>query len=322
MDNLGKILGDERKKRNLTLDEVADKTKIRRHIIEAFEDNEFEVLPPIYSKSFLKNYIEFLQISLEDIDSIFDEIFKGKVKKPVPPPKPSDVTDPIKVETRTKKKRTAISESIPDIKKSFNLNIKTSKKDLINIVIYIAIALCLIVLIYFTFKSDDSQDSVTSYQPVEQTTTSSGDTAVIKSEDKGLLSFFEEPDSLILEAVALDTAWMKIEIDGSKIEVLHMAPNVSKRWSAAEFYIVTLGNAGAVKFTRNGTELPPLGPNGSVVRNVKITKTEVVNSSQPWGDSSKKKPRRRKPRRKAIQPLAPSGIEPYKPTNKEKKINQ
>jgi cytoskeletal protein RodZ len=317
MENLGKLLGDERKKLNLSLDDVSEKTKIRRHIIEAFENDQFDVLPPIYAKSFLKTYIQFLKISLDDIHATLDEIFKGKIKKPVPPPLQEDVSAPLEIDTKSKKKYAKTTGS-SDKKKKLNLNLKTNKKDLINIVIYVAIGLCLVVLIYFTFKSDDSQDSVTSYQPVEEQAPNSGDTAVIKSEEKGLLSFFEEPDSLILEAVALDTAWMKIEIDGNNVEVLHMAPNVKKRWSASEFYVVTLGNAGAVQFIRNGTELPVLGPAGSVVRNVKITKTEVVNSSRPW-DSTRKRPRRRKEKPKQIKPLTPSGIESYKPFEKQEK---
>ena len=112
---------------------------------------------------------------------------------------------------------------------------------------------------------------------------------MISEEKDNLFDFYSEADSIILEAIATDSAWMKINIDGVKSEYVYFTPNYSQRWSAANYFILTLGNAGAVKFIRNGEALAPLGPVGTVVRNVKITETEVINSSRPWTPTKPKK---------------------------------
>ncbi|MFC2131267.1 DUF4115 domain-containing protein, partial [Bacteroidota bacterium] len=173
--------------------------------------------------------------------------------------------------------------------------------------IYMVIVLAFILVVYFSLF--DNGDFSSEGQASETGQTEETDTVIIKPDGKGLFSFYEEPDSIILIAHAKDSAWLKITIDGKTSEYAYMYPNLEKRWSASEFFLLTLGNAGAVEFKRNGELLPKLGAYGTVVRNIKITATEVVNSSDPWNDSTLIAERRRRNRRRKAAPDPSKSLE-------------
>jgi hypothetical protein len=133
---------------------------------------------------------------------------------------------------------------------------------------------------------------------------------VISSENKDLFSNFipEKPDSIILRAKAIDTAWISIEIDGQTSEQMLMKPGMEKRWSAKEYFNITQGNTGAVEYTRNNDLLQPFGEKGTVVRNIKITMDKVLNATKSAQDSlrnisnSSRKSTKKKREIKRIEP--------------------
>lgn len=63
MINVGEKLKEERKKKGLTIDEVAKATKIRANFLESIEEGQYEKLPGAsYAHGFVKNYLEFLDL--------------------------------------------------------------------------------------------------------------------------------------------------------------------------------------------------------------------------------------------------------------------
>ncbi|MFP4529053.1 MAG: helix-turn-helix domain-containing protein, partial [Candidatus Kapaibacterium sp.] len=282
MEELGKIYREKRKKLNLSIDEVSEKTKIRPHIIAAMEDNNFSILPPVYLKSFLKTYADFLKIPAEDIQPFIDELYQEKktseeAKKvqPLPPEKPK-ATDFREI-FRKKAVKTIPSANV------------------LNYILYAVISLVILALVYlFIFTGDDENGE---FDSASQEGITPDTTTVIKEEEKGknLLSYFES-DSLMLEARAVDTTWMQIEIDGKKVEEALLYPGMQRTWSASEFFVVTQGNVGGIEFYRNGTKLEPFGSPGGVVKNIKITEDKVIKQD---AESS---PSRKRRSRKAEQP--------------------
>lgn len=61
---LGEILKKRRQERGLSLNDVAQRIRIRRQYLEALEDERFEEFPgEAYLKGFLRNYAEFLDLN-------------------------------------------------------------------------------------------------------------------------------------------------------------------------------------------------------------------------------------------------------------------
>ena len=292
MENLANILKSTRVKNKLSLQEVCEITKIRRHVIESFEKGDFTFMPSVYAKSFLATYMDLLELNMDDYKEELDQIFKiSKAEKNYAPQAPKE-------SMTTKSKNQFKSAEI------YDKNLGKEKINLANIFIYISLALALAAMIYFSLFYE-STPAIPTPDPTEIIQSKDApDTAMIKSNDNDLITFFEENDSLILEARAIDTAWMKIDFDGRNPEIISLAPKQYKRWATLEFFTVTLGNAGAVEFIRNGRPIDKLGPLGKVVRNIKITPADVINPAFTPNDSTRKYyKRKRRAKKKAIPQL-------------------
>ena len=61
--SLGERIKASRKRENLTLEQAEEATKVRKHFLKAFEDNDFDNLPDhVYAIGFLARYLEFLKM--------------------------------------------------------------------------------------------------------------------------------------------------------------------------------------------------------------------------------------------------------------------
>lgn len=67
-ETLGEYLKQERELRHISLEEVAEGTKIGIHILKAMEANRWEELPgKVFMKGFTKSYAEFIGLVPEDV---------------------------------------------------------------------------------------------------------------------------------------------------------------------------------------------------------------------------------------------------------------
>ncbi len=79
MTSIGHSLKEARSKKAVSLEEVHAKTKIHPRVLQLLEDEKFEKLPsPLFVKSFLKSYAEFLEMNPEEILQAYEKV--GKVE--------------------------------------------------------------------------------------------------------------------------------------------------------------------------------------------------------------------------------------------------
>lgn len=63
METLGDYLKNKREAQNITLEEVAQATRIRKTILEAVENNRFDLIPPkVFAQGFIKSYAAYLEL--------------------------------------------------------------------------------------------------------------------------------------------------------------------------------------------------------------------------------------------------------------------
>ena len=77
-----------------------------------------------------------------------------------------------------------------------------------------------------------------------------------------------------LTILAEQKSWMRIWVDGEPFQDLLLGPGESRTLSAQTHFVITFGNAGGVRLTLNGEELPPVGRSGEVVRGRKFPPDE------------------------------------------------
>jgi cytoskeleton protein RodZ len=69
---------------------------------------------------------------------------------------------------------------------------------------------------------------------------------------------------------AVESSWVSARIDGGDTKEVFLQPGQKVIWRASDYFLVSFGNAGGVKIQFNGKDLPPFGPKGAVVKDVKI----------------------------------------------------
>jgi transcriptional regulator with XRE-family HTH domain len=71
---LGEKLKQVREKANVSLNEIAKNTKIRKFYLEMLEEGRFDKLPPdVYVKGFLNSYAEYLGIEPADVMKLYEK---------------------------------------------------------------------------------------------------------------------------------------------------------------------------------------------------------------------------------------------------------
>lgn len=82
------------------------------------------------------------------------------------------------------------------------------------------------------------------------------------------------PANHTLTILAEQRSWMRIWVDGEPFRDMLLRPGESRTLSAQTHFVITFGNAGGVRLTLNGEELPPVGRSGEVVRGRKFPPDE------------------------------------------------
>ncbi|MDR0926988.1 MAG: DUF4115 domain-containing protein [Ignavibacteria bacterium] len=228
--------------------------------------NEFSTTPlvtitPIVSKESVNN-VEKVLVEEIEVTEYEPEV---EIKQPIHKVK-------IKQKSGLNKKRFFVS--------TLNLSIR-------DIIIYIILILFLLSVVYlvafydgnYSFSEEQNSDSV---KTDESSITNKG---VANVKDNELLDYFTPFDSLVLQAICKDTAWVKVVIDNSKVDEQLLTPGMKMRWTASEQIVLSTSNVGAVKFYKNDTLLPNLGASGTMVRNI-VFKREGVANVNPLTNSS------------------------------------
>ncbi|MBL7997402.1 MAG: DUF4115 domain-containing protein [Candidatus Kapabacteria bacterium] len=301
MDALNPIsimLREAREERRLSIAELSKLTSIRAHVIVAIEESRFGDLPPVYMKSFVKSYAKSVGISDTDIERMLREHLPASSQRhSQPAPQPQPRSQPTSVPKEHKRS----ASDVPYQNRNLSHIGTTDAKKRAGIIAMIAggIGICISVYYLFFMQPTANPDAI---QPGS---VAPGIVGVQDSGDKkgGLFSYFSSGqaasgDSVTLEATARDTVWISITSDGKRSEQVTLLPQQSKRWSAAEKFVLSVGNAGGVTLYRNGTSLPPLGAIGETVRSIRISKSEFITSASPWKsqrDTTKKSPQKPKP---------------------------
>lgn len=259
MEEISNIIKKYREKKGISLKELSEKTKIRKNILSAIEEGDFSQLPPVYSTAFLKTIVQFLEIPEEEYASLLTPI-KKKEKEIV---------------RTTQKANFRDYGSIKGSIKIFGLELNPN---FINYSLYFAFGLLVLVLLYISLfyeKETPMQPEI----PTMEDSIHSEDEIIITDESGESDEVLA--DSISLSAYAIDTAWVRIDIDGQRLDEVLFTPKVGKTWRAKNYFIIQQGNYGAIEYKRNGKVLEPFGSTGATVRNVKITRDKVITPT-PW----------------------------------------
>ena len=277
---LGSLLRTSREERHIDLDAVVKATKVRRHYLEALENEEWEKLPSkVFVKGFLRSYAEFLGL---DTETVLDYYQKAAPRERYQPHALQSIG------TRSSMWRRTITISLLVLA-------------LIGVIIYLrgnGISIIGQAFRYLDTRSVTEQKEVEieredvkipdeeAAEPVfaaraeiedeqgeEIASVAEGETAqdaVVAPEEGAVATEAGEEQPLsprfVLTATVIARTWLSIAVDDEPVKEYLFQPGETFRWTAEEGFDMLVGNAGGIEFSLNGSPIGDLGPEGKVVR--------------------------------------------------------
>ena len=277
---LGSLLRTSREERHIDLDAVVEATKVRRHYLEALENEEWEKLPSqVFVKGFLRSYAEFLGL---DTQTVLGYYRKAAPRERYQPHALQSIG------TRSTMWRRTITISLLVLA-------------LIGVIIYLrgnGISIIGQAFRYLDTQSVTEQKEVEIERedvkiPDEEATETvfagraeiedeqgeeiasvaegeSAQEAVVAPEEGAVATEAGEEQPLsprfILAATVIARTWLSIAVDDEPVKEYLFQPGETFRWTAEEGFDMLVGNAGGIEFSLNGSPIGDLGPEGKVVR--------------------------------------------------------
>ncbi len=259
LNKFSEELKEARIKSELTLEQIASKTRIDLKFLEAIENGNFHFLPELYVKAFLREYFKLVgldeQISFKKYEAAkkgkqYDEFgnTEDEQKKPKPEKEELKIKQPSSQNIPSFETQDASSQQ-PE------RSSKIDKKNMMMAAIGGGIVIVFLI-IYFAFIKGSSDIVVTEkpYSEVQSESLERYSQETSEPQKKDSI-FVVSSDSLSLILETNDTSWVKILLDGSKTEEYKLLPHAVKAIKALKNFQIIIGNAAAVQLKLDNKNL-------------------------------------------------------------------
>ncbi len=290
MDELGTILGETRQGRGLTLDQVAQATRIRIRYLEALEEGRYDALPtPVHVRGFLRNYAQYLDLDPEPLISRYNasrrmvqDIPLAQQVRPeldkAAPPLPETLEDELEAE--------------PVFFRPAGVSLQAPAWFSTDLAVGAIVLLVLAVFVVWAgrrFVVPAITAARATATPVAEVTKQPGSAVLtaVPSPTPTITAVTQEPtippiySSIQLEVAVLERSWLHIVVDGETVQEGLARAGELFAWDGEELVKLRTGNAAGVKVTLNGQELDPLGGRGQAVERIWGLSGEVPPTPSP-----------------------------------------
>ena len=256
---LGPFLKHEREKMNLSQDEIAQKIRLRRFIVEAIENEAWERLPPpVFVKGFVRSYAKTLELDEKRVLDLYYRTAPPEPEslKPVDAPRASHRVRIlllllclaalgcvayfwyVKSSTRDRE-NVSIAERAAALQREVSPP-KAQQEEAMSV---------LPTILPEPIKTTPAEETPQEQRPVEQNAASESD-----------------EDALTLKAWVRERTWISICVDGGEPKEFIFQPGARPQWKGTRGFEIIVGNAAGVDFELDGKKMENLGQPGQVVR--------------------------------------------------------
>ncbi len=238
MASLGQDLRRERELRGITLQEIAESTKIGLRFFTALEEDKLDLLPgKFFTKSIIRAYANYIGLDENDVLNKYYEMLQFQEQE----------------------------QEKEFIEKSVSSALPKKIKKWIYIIALSVILLMILLLIYFTVY----KRLLLPQEEILQTTFLPKPSSLPQIILHEIID--EKIDSLTLEMFFNQRTWLQVYADGIlKVDGIKW-PGTQIKIDASQEFLVHLGNAGGFTYTINGKKGKVIGSSGQVVKNISIT---------------------------------------------------
>ena len=237
MAPIGMELKRERELRGITLQEIADVTKINIRYLRDLEEDRLDNLPgTFFVKGIIRSFAKYIGL---DENTILNSYYESEHHRE---------------QEQEQEEESQITQ--------YTLPIKM-KKILISISLFLALmAVLTIIYIFINQKPQGQQVEETPSAPTIQETAPAPPTET---------PILEEEKELILDLTFVMETWIQIYADGELVIEGLKFEGEKVQVIAKEELLIHTGNAGGFSVTLNNKTVKSFGASGAVVRNIRIT---------------------------------------------------
>ena len=270
MDTVGEQLRSARLAKNLKIEDVVKKTKIRGHFIRCMEDQELGELPSEFAaQSFLRQYALLLELDAEQL------VRDASLSVPSLDEHP-EIVAALGYETPS---LFFVQKAVRETRAAIRRRTAPIGKAVIALGLIVT---CSTLWFYSTNTGDGGRQTASSAgspatrasPPLEAAASKSGTRNSRGTGPQASPTLASIPGSsspLELEIQAIDRVWIRWLIDGDDEGQATLNSQERKRIRADDLVQVTIGNAGAVNLVVNGAPQAPVGLPDEV-RHLEITR--------------------------------------------------
>lgn len=282
MSSFSEKLRTARESRGYLLEDIAAVTGIQKRFLKAIEEGRISVLPQIYIRAFIRSYARALGLDEDDMVQDLDHVDQS----------PSFVRQEISREA---------GETLSPARRFLRLLTQTRtarplQKNVPVIIVGLLIASFVALLSVFSRSGKGSEVREIPFPEVvrqHERATSSPDERADSAGNRGGARPMMEASvqqstirpatqpSLVLRAMAFDSVWIRVLVDGDAGKEYRVPPRWSGSWKAEDNFVISLSNASAVSFTLNNTALGIIGTPGKPVRNYLVQRQAPSSVQKP-----------------------------------------
>lgn len=266
--------------KEISLLQVSARTKIDPKFLQAIEDANFDVLPEIYIRAFIKEFAQIIDLNSKEVLQKFDIARLGKPEeKPQSQLETANKEDSVNLQETSETKK---FDSAEVLQPSTLEPGKAAKSLKLNYIIGGSILFVALIVVYFAFIRNSSPEiiqekfnqetSVENTQRFEIDKSSQSQTTSQTSDviDQSVVT----PDSLRLSVYANARVWIKVSTDGKTVYQNIVQANTRLNFASIKNFSVSVGNAGVVKIFFNNKQIKNVGKLGEI-RNLFITPDNI-----------------------------------------------
>jgi len=264
LDKFTEELRQAREENEITLQQMAAKTRIDIKFLEAIDNGNFSFLPNIYVRAFIKQFAKTVGLDEEETIKKYEAAKQGKL--------------PEKVEVEAEEKKEPVEKDIPEPEKKQTKPVQTftdvtetkteddsGKKKMAMTGGAVVGIIVIAVLIYLVFFQDSSQ-IIVEEKPYEEVLEESAQ-RYVEEERENEITDVVNTDSLVLQIKntdSRDSAWVLVITDNLIKEDYLLYPGTEKTFKAGNNFKFILGNSGVISLELNGENLEFEGRRKSV----------------------------------------------------------
>ncbi|TSA27804.1 MAG: helix-turn-helix domain-containing protein [Ignavibacteriales bacterium] len=265
-----------REVKEISLSQVSAKTKIDLKFLQAIEDANFDVLPEIYIRAFIREFAQTIDLNSKEVLQKFDIARLGKPEeKPQPQLETASKEDSVNLQGIPEAKEFDSTEVLqPSILEAG----KAAKSLRLNYIIGGSILFVALIVVYFAFIRNSSPEIIQEKLDQETSTENTQRFEIDKSSQSQTSGLVDQsalvPDSLHLSVFAVARVWIKVTTDGKTVHQNIVQANTRLNYAATKNFSVSVGNAGLVQIFFNNKQIENVGKLGEI-RNLFITHDNI-----------------------------------------------